>query len=111
MPNETIVGAGKSLLDVGVVGAFAVLLICALVWVVRQWRIDVKEARQRGDDAIEKLNKRLLEEQESHQRTRDIYNSELKNSIRLASAMDEMSRQLETLGRQVVEIGFRKERS
>lgn len=111
MPNETVVGAGKSLLDVGTVGAFSVLLICALVWVVRQWRIDVKEAQARGDAAIDKLNQRLLEEQESHQRTRDIYNSELKNSTRLAAAMDEMSRQLETVGRQVVEIGFRKERS
>lgn len=110
MPNENIVGAGKSLLDVGVVGAFAVLLICALVWVVKQWRKDVADAQARGDAALERLNKRLAEEQESHQRTRDVYNSELKNSTRLASAMDDMSRQLETMGRQVVELAYRKER-
>jgi ribose 1,5-bisphosphokinase PhnN len=95
---------------VGVVGAFAVLLICALVWVVKQWRKDIKEAQERGDKAIEKLNERLAEEQESHQRTRDVYNSELKNSTRLAASMDDMSRQLETMGRQVVELAYRKER-
>lgn len=36
MPDELVVGAGKSLLDVGVVGGVALLLMVAIIFLVRR---------------------------------------------------------------------------
>lgn len=56
MPDATVVEAGRSLVDASpVVGAFLVLVMAALVWVVYQWLATLKaldaEKDARLDDA------------------------------------------------------------
>lgn len=37
MPDATVVEAGRSILDVGVIGAVCIFLMAALAWTVKQW--------------------------------------------------------------------------
>jgi hypothetical protein len=83
MPEQPILDASKSIIDVGVIGAVLILVLAAFAWTVRTWRAD-----------IEKLQGQLAAERAAHQQTKNDQISDLRNLARVAESVDEMRRTL-----------------
>ncbi|TFE98483.1 hypothetical protein B5M44_10670 [Shinella sumterensis] len=79
MPDQTILDAGKSITDVGVVGGVLILSWLALAWVVRTWRND-----------LDKRDALLAEERAAHQKTKDDQIADLRNLARVAEGVEKM---------------------
>lgn len=79
VPDQTILDAGKSITDVGVVGGVLILTWLGLAWVVRTWRSD-----------LEKRDAALAAERAAHQKTKDDQISDLRNLARVAESVEKM---------------------
>lgn len=83
MPEQTIVDASKSILDVGVIGAVLIIVLGAFTWAVRTWRSDM----QKMEAALEK-------ERSAHQQTKNDQIADLRNLARVAESVEEMRKTL-----------------
>ena len=61
MPEALIGEAGRSILDVGVIGAVCLLLIAAIVWHVRISRADLKAEREAHKATLDAYLKSIKE--------------------------------------------------
>lgn len=93
MPEDIVSGAGKSILDVGVIGAVCILLIVALAWVVRTWRLDVAAVRQE-----------LQDERKAHLETREAWLEDVKEYAAIGESVRDQMRALITLYNSTMEV-------